>query len=317
MTTRSRRPAFTLLELIVVMALILALAGLTLLFYPDLSDQQRAPRGATLVQQTLLNAKNRALRDRAARGVRLKAVPVDPNNPVQFQPVGDLLYLEQPDDFVVQPGVAKDPFDATRFLPFRRISTGVNAASTIVLEPADPAATTVNNFSGGGGADQTLWPVQAGDYLEVNGGRVYQITAVAADGNSLTLASPVPQALALVANYRILRGPRVSSDDPVSLPADIIIDLNTNTQYGNPLPLNTVTKTVDILFSPSGAVIGRGTAGDALYLWVRDSTVPDPKKGDPTLVTIQVRTGAVLAYPVDNVSPDPYALAKTGRASGL
>jgi type II secretory pathway pseudopilin PulG len=326
------------MELIVVMALILFLAGLTLLFWPDMSDQQRAPRGAMTVQQTLLNARNRALRDQAPRGVRLNRMK-DPNTNQYTDLVQTLQYLEQPDDFVVQPGVRKDPFDATRFLPVRRLYTpgAPPNLSQLTLEDPDAGAPSVTNFSGGAGADQSLWPVQPGDYLEVNGGRVYQITAVSADGNTLTLASPLPVAVPQAAsgqvgqsisNYRIIRAPRPSSEDPVALPADIVVDLSTNATYGNPLPIRTVvvdptttpptTRTfVDILFAPSGAVVGQGTAGDALFLWVRDSQQPDATKGDPTLVAVQVRTGAILAYQVDTVSGNPYTFARSGRASGL
>jgi hypothetical protein len=148
------------------------------------------------------------------------------------------------------------------------------------------------------------------------------------------LPAPIPPANPAtntnpVLNYRILRGPRVASDEPLQLPEDIGIDLNTNVQYGNPLPTvltsvtaidantNKVAGTIDILFSPKGALVGRGTATDAIYLWVRDTGL-NLFEGDNTLVVIYTRTGAVAAYPVNNTQgQDPYAFAKAGRASGL
>jgi prepilin-type N-terminal cleavage/methylation domain-containing protein len=306
------RAAFTLVELLVVMFLLAFLAGLVFLLVPNLNDQARAPRGAVMLQQWLQIAKNNAMRDRTNWGIRLtvKTMP-DPNNANATLTVAtEAQYIQQPGDFVVLPGVANDP--GGNPLPFRRIYTSPTDATlkTIVLEGNAGA-----DFSGGF-TDATQWPVQVGDYLEVNGGLPHQIIAPITP-TSLTLASPLPAPIPAAnpaMNYRIIRAPRVQGEDQLQMPADIIIDLGTNTTYGNPLPQDPLTNTIDILFSPSGAVIGRGTSTDSIYLWVRDSTLP-LFLGDNTLVAVQVRTGAVFAFPVNNTAGgDPYAIAKTGRA---
>jgi prepilin-type N-terminal cleavage/methylation domain-containing protein len=321
------RPGFTLIELIVVISIIAFMAGLGVLLIPNLNEQQRAPRGAFMLQQTLMGARNRALRDGAPRGVRLL---IDSSNPGFVKQVQ---YIEQPDDFIVLPGVAQDPFNATRFLPFRRIYSattlvGGQTVQQIVLEaPVAGAPNPAPDFSGNTGIDRTLWPVQPGDYLEINGGLPHLITSMP-DALTLQLASTLPAQIPQanpVANYRILRTPRVSADDPIDLPDDIAIDLTTNTTYGNPLPTNTITDpvsgttttTIDILFAPSGAVVGRGTSTEAIYLWVRDTSL-NLFEGDNTLVVVYVRTGMAAAYQVnDTQGQDPYAFAKNGRASGL
>jgi prepilin-type N-terminal cleavage/methylation domain-containing protein len=318
---RATRHGFTLIELLVVIFLLALLAGLTFLIVPNLNDQARAPRGAVMLQQWLLVAKNNALRDRTPWGIRLTVTQVpDPVTPSAMLTVAkDAQYIQQPGDFIVQPGVAKDAGGVNLLLPFRRIYTTTNT-QTVALEPA---AATAADFSGGF-TDRALWPVQAGDYLEVNGGLPHRITKVT-NATTLVLDSPLPVAITLAnpaLNYRILRSPRVVGEDQLQLPSEIVIDLDTNTKYGNPLPWNTITdpvtntttSTLDILFSPSGAVIGRGTSGDAIYLWVRDSTLP-LFQGDNTLVAVQVRTGAAFAFPVDNTpAGDPYSIPKTGRA---
>jgi prepilin-type N-terminal cleavage/methylation domain-containing protein len=311
--TDPARAAFTLVELLVVMFLLALLAGLVFLLVPNINDQARAPRGAVMLQQWLQIAKNNAMRDRTNWGIRLtvKTMP-DPNNAnVTLTVATDAQYIQQPGDFVVLPGVANDL--GGNPLPIRRIYTTTNP-QTIALEPG-PA--TAADFSGGFGLPPSnLWPVQAGDYLEVNGGLPHQITGLP-DTLTLTLASPLPAAIPQanpVMNYRIIRAPRVQGEDQLQMPADIIIDLGTNAAYNNPLPKDPLTNTIDILFSPSGAVIGRGTSTDSIYLWVRDSTLP-LFLGDNTLVAVQVRTGATFAYPVNNAAGgDPYAFAKTGRA---
>src|SRR5262245_50092645 len=65
-----RRPAFTLIELLVVMTLIILLATLALLVAPRFSERQKTSMGAGQLQGWLFNAKQRAYRDRLARGVR-------------------------------------------------------------------------------------------------------------------------------------------------------------------------------------------------------------------------------------------------------
>jgi prepilin-type N-terminal cleavage/methylation domain-containing protein len=313
--TGPTRAAFTLVELLVVMFLLALLAGLTFLLVPSINDQARAPRGAVMLQQWLQIAKNHAMRDRTNWGIRLTVTTIpDPNNANATLTVAtDAQYIQQPGDFVVVPGVA-DPFGIGGTLPFRRIFTTTNL-QTVALEPT--AVANAADFSGGFGMPvSSSWPVQAGDYLEVNGGLPHQIAGLT-DTLTLTLASPLPAAIPQTnptLNYRIIRAPRVQGEDQLQLPADIIIDLGTNTAYSNPLPVNPASNTIDILFSPSGAVIGRGTSTDSIYLWVRDSQLP-LFQGDNTLVAVQVRTGAVFAFPVDNTAGgDPYSIAKTGRA---
>ncbi len=360
---RRRRGGFTLIEIIVVLTIIAFLAGLAILIIPNLNDAQRAPRGAFSLQQWLLAAKNRATRDGAARGIRLSWTGTQDvkTGVITYDPVTTAQYIEQPDDYIVAPGVQRDPYDPTtpdpnpanspqkRPLPFRRLATFVDPTkgvqlNQVVLEGSDAVAQAnppVPDFSGGN-TSQTLWPVQVGDYLEVNGGLPHMITAVGPSDpvnnpkviDLLTLASPLPVQIAAsnpVAAYRIIRTPRVAGDEQLQMPDDIGIDLNTNAVNGLSLPMtitftgpvnasnNTqpVAGTIDILFSPQGAVVGRGTASDALYLWVRDTTL-NLGEGDNTLVVVYTRSGAVAAYPVNNnPGQDPYSFAKTGRASGL
>src|SRR5262245_31535198 len=73
------RGGFTLIELVVVMTLILALAAITVAFLPKVQESQRASTGADHLQGALLIAKQRALRDQAPRGLRLLALPIYTN----------------------------------------------------------------------------------------------------------------------------------------------------------------------------------------------------------------------------------------------
>src|SRR5690242_5238732 len=66
----SPRPAFTLVELTVVIGIVLALAALTILPFPKLQYSQSVAKAADVVQGQLFLAKQMALRDQLPRGLR-------------------------------------------------------------------------------------------------------------------------------------------------------------------------------------------------------------------------------------------------------
>ncbi len=169
-------------------------------------------------------------------------------------------------------------------------------------------------------AETVYWSVQPGDYIEIFGtGLMSRITHVDyAPGMPLQIkitpalrfpiSTPTP-------NYRILRAPRAVGDETLKLPDETLIDLGTNATFGNLLPLApgpvAGTGYVDILFSPSGSVISRGIASSTINLWVRSPSPNAPTdlyKGDPSIVSVFVRTGFVGAFNPDRTSA--YALVK-------
>ncbi len=296
-----RRQGFTLVELLVVISLMLVLAAVAVMFWPGVSDSQRAAQGAASLQGWLNIAKQRALRDQAPRGVRLYLTTV--NGIANF--VVEAQYIEQPDDF-----------------------TGGNYST----DATDPSLKTLNftgvNFYGSVPADPTTWSVQAGDYFEDFNGTVHQITAVAT-ATKLTLASGLPFAVSNSTTYRIFRAPRVSSDEKLLMPANIAVDLNTcNTTYASytsPLTIDSSGNYVDIFFAPSGNVIGDQGSKDIVNLWVRDITATgaNPEfEGEPTIIAVYVRSGLVAAYPPRPAPPyaagdadGPYKFVKEGGTS--
>src|SRR5262245_33314561 len=71
-----RREAFTLVEMLVVISMILLLAAVAILFVPRMNERQHASRGADRLQACLLIARMRALRYQQPRGIRITPVPV-------------------------------------------------------------------------------------------------------------------------------------------------------------------------------------------------------------------------------------------------
>src|SRR5688572_2733931 len=104
-----RRPGFTLVELIVVIALIIVIAALTVaVFNSGFISSQRVTGGADRIGTAMLIAKQRALRDRAPRGVRfhLTPDPRDPTVPPRSFVVTEFQYIEQPDAWSPNPAAA-------------------------------------------------------------------------------------------------------------------------------------------------------------------------------------------------------------------
>jgi prepilin-type N-terminal cleavage/methylation domain-containing protein len=316
-----KRPAFTLIELLVVIALILVLAGLAARFIPTIGKNASQAQGGTMLQQWILTAKQKALRDQVPCGIRLMVSPqslpfTDPSTGAvstqTYSQVTQCVYIEKPDDF---------PMSSSSFLsvqPKKATDAGFyNVALNLGL----------------------TGQVAAGDYLEVWGnGLMHQIAGVSKAGTNptvLALASPIPfnappgapatWAPPPTKQYRIFRAPRVTGDDILDLPENVVIDLQTNASYGNPLPPQNADGSYDILFSPSGAVITPGLS-DTVNLWVRevDQNKPNPgiadtTDGGATIVAVYVRSGLTAAQPpapVIGANADPYAFLKDGRTSG-
>jgi prepilin-type N-terminal cleavage/methylation domain-containing protein len=294
---------FTLIELMVVIALILVLTAIAVFIVPSMFGQQRASEGASQLQGWLLIAKGRALRDQAPRGIRLN---IQAGN--QF--VTDLQYIEQPPDY------------------------GVNGSSMNGVSVGD---TTVNftgtNFTGGF-ANVPQYPVQPGDYLELKGGGpLYQIASVASP-TQLTLTSAITSQVNATTQYRIIRQARIlPGEDTLSLPQDVAIDLglsglgSTNIQNiqnggGGHIPF-TANATLDILFDRNGTVVGQAAAFDKIVLWVRDVTLAGPAanspgEGDQSLITIYCRTnglaGTAANFDANIGGGDWYYFTRDGRS---
>jgi prepilin-type N-terminal cleavage/methylation domain-containing protein len=272
------RSAFTLIELLVVIGIFLVLASLAVLVIPSAMENQRSAQGGVRVQGCLITAQQRAVLDRAPRGVRLYP---DANNLVT-----KIQFVERPDDF-----------------------TGGQFTTGATLNTLNFAGVDLS----GGVADPTLWPVQAGDYIEIQGGGLmHLITAVTA--TSVTLASPLPQAITTpTSKYRVERASRLMGEEPLVMPDSVAIDLATNSTFGNPLPPLT-NGAVEIMFSPKGEVLGN-TGASRIILWVHDTTLSDAFQGSPSLIVVYPRSGQIAAYEVNtnntfttgNGLPYPYA----------
>jgi prepilin-type N-terminal cleavage/methylation domain-containing protein len=321
---RPRRAGFTLVELVVVVGIIVILLAIGAAFLPGLQGNQKVQTGVDRLAQWFLIAKNRAKHDGLPTGLRFV---IDPNNPTLFS---QFVYVQQPDFLFGDPAVGNSCFTPPASPPTNP-QTYPNSL-TLLFNPPAP-----NNpdFVGG---DPSNPLVQPGDYLELfGGGGLFQVASTG------TLPVPGPPAATyttLTFNPRIIRQPRrVPGEDVLRLPQDIVVDLSPipnattvtwsqNIPWRGTVPVGTAQiRNYEIMFSPSGDVIGQAASSGKILLWVRDSTVNPPSQGDsppmqgnPTLVALQVRGGFLGTYPVlPNTDPNQYpaqfyTTARQGRS---
>lgn len=316
------RPGFTLVELLVVLTIIVILASITAIVLPGILRDGKATRAASTIQGMLLTAKTRAVRDQVPAGVRFIISHDTLTAPAGFQRLvsTELVYVVQPDDLVV-------------------------SGDSMTISGGNVAVSSIMDFAGGlasalpVAAEQL--PVQPGDFIELSyGGLVTGISQVSSSGthgsnyDTLTLISN-PSTGFPVTDYRIIRGPRRAvSEDSVKLPTGVAIlmaDVNPSpsltVQYSLNVPQRSIpfgfgaqsTLMYEIVFSPSGEVLGQGNPNkDKAVLFVRDMTRDNLTDGDPALVVVNVRTGAIGVQPVDASNPPNYYTFTTdARSSGM
>jgi prepilin-type N-terminal cleavage/methylation domain-containing protein len=313
----SRRRGFTLVELLVVIAIIAALAAITAAILPNIARTEKVTQAANMIQGMLLAAKQRAARDQVGSGVRF-LLTKDPKSSTRTI-CTEMLYVIKPDDLFV----SGDLMSLSNAAPFTATSTTQDFSGGLYLQDATQTS--------------EQYPVQEGDYLELyGGGTVTAITSVQQTGgtgpyNTLNTYSN-PSTGQPVTDYRIIRGPRrVIGEDSVKLPSDVVIAISDTTHVPPSLSWNvpqrqvpfgaasgTATVFYEILFSPTGSVMGQGTAStDKIILLVWNSSLDKYTDGEPALVVVNVLTGAISIQPVDTKSASMYTFAQDPRLSGM
>lgn len=102
----SRRSAMTLVELLVVISIIGLLGGIVGLIAPRFAERSRVAQGSSQLRSWLLVAKQRAMRDKAPRGLRFisnTSTPVVGSAPPKQLFYTTFAYVEQPEDISGMP----------------------------------------------------------------------------------------------------------------------------------------------------------------------------------------------------------------------
>jgi prepilin-type N-terminal cleavage/methylation domain-containing protein len=319
------RRAYTLIEVLVVIAVFLLLAALGYAIVPRMFSGQRRLSAVDQVSQWLVTARQRAKRDGVPTGLRLLLETDDAGRVVLEDGsalVRRLQFVQQPEPltggWVTPEGVVGGQC--------RRVRAGVVAFRNV-------------DFLGGAGTvDQQL--VQPGDYLELRGGgSVHRIAGVTANQLSLSDTTVTDRQFEPTTNYRIIRQPRpLEGEKILEIPGGTVIDLGppslTDVTTGQPLSFLSSSPTrsvkvperivgggssprrlvLEILFAPGGAMLSPHPG--KMILWLRD---PAARPGEPkaeSLIAVPASTGFVGVY---EVAPgaSPYQNTEDGRASGI
>lgn len=350
-TTRpTRRLGVTLIELMVVIGIMLFLAALAAYILPLLRQKNSTTKAAGQVQGYLSQAKQSAVRDRAARGVRLN---VEPGTSY----VKSLQYVEVP--------------------PPTKFAQRYGAPTVPQIVVRMPDRTSFDNYTCEIYNTQSTWDsvgASIGDFILVtnnNGSFLFEIsvfespaptmagnrTAVLRGRSGLKdffipdppMPPPPPtRTSGPETNFQVIRRARpLVGEQAIAMPPGTAIDLRycavskpvphttlpapATHQYGQlsvPICLNSGYEngdtTLDILFSADGEMFG--TVTDKFILCVRPDD--DAKPGESTLVVIYARTGGIMLQPVNgNPSGAPtvpsqafddlYFFTQDGQGAGL
>jgi prepilin-type N-terminal cleavage/methylation domain-containing protein len=320
LSTPPHRRAFTLVEMLVVLTLIIILASIAVAFVPRTNQRSKTSQAASSLQGWLLIAKQWAKRDQVPTGLRIFPGMTYPNTIAPNSAYRtDVQYIQQPPDYTaripsqVGAGVGGYLNTVVTTSPLGTTHVMISAPSAVGGQQPVPVPGAVIDLFGGftSAAPSSSWLVQPGDYLEINGGGpLYGISKVVnsgglpgGPGDTLVLTSPIsiPSGANVNVSYRVIRQPRILPGEPsLLLPQDTAIDTGasfpTRPDVAVPPPLPTP---IDILFNPSGTVsLTGGTASGNVVLWVRDVT-QDGFVDDQALITVYARSGTIAAYPVD------------------
>lgn len=327
----ARRGGFTLVELLVAIALAILLLSLVVGLTSSGLGSYRTVRSADRVSGWLLIAKSRAIRDGQPRGVRFfrgadgfyreaQYIEVPPPwvpNPLQeANPTGPRIVFSYNTDTPAAPTpptiidrhcyfVADSAADLATFdgqgLQAEDVLTlpGIGAAYRLT---AAPVAATVA-FGGAGVACRELtlanWP---------------DLGSATSDAAANVAALPTPRrATVTIYQFGFTARARPLFGEPL---LQLSVDTAIDSAAGTTLGVNTAGD-FDVVFAPSGQVVG---ANSLIALWVRDPTRPAwpaANAGEQVLIGVYPKTGLIATHPPAPAPADPYQYVKDGLSSGL
>ena len=331
--TPAARLAFTIIELLVAMGIALTLLGLAVAVSQSSAfDSYKIVGSADRVSQWMLVAKNRALRDRAPRGVRLI---VDPAT----NTCKEIAYIEMPEAYIVPPG-------ARLALVYEYQAATMTTPAQVGNKRVFLSGVTLSDFQASVNPGDLVYLADFGVSFRI--ASIIAPIAVAPPGTTVELtvtnpvqslpdlgagySNPVTVPVYVTANFGIYRQARPLLGEPTQqLPLGMVIDLASSVEttgspmYNHNIPL--VGTNRDILFAPSGEVM---FANEGLIVCLMRDINRNPAKidlriqtdldkaGQMILIAIYAKTGAIATQ---NVAPasvgDPFRFAKDGINTGL
>ena len=319
------RSAFTLIELMVVITVMLILTTITVMSVNFSNNADRMRAGARQMQSLLGGARDKAIYAKEIRGLRLLLDPNDNHAVSAVQYIGSPERDTQGTLTFISVDTVRDTLGTTRWPSLIRRGF-LNVGSRIQIP-----------------RDTGTW---------------YTVAAIK-DSTTLQLNRPNPDLAKTTAqfNFALELDPGILGDSqPVQFPAGVVIDLD-----GSQVPIawrpsaaaDSYQTPMDILFTPRGTVIGACATLGMIHLHFADAgdvlkwhqiagrssanytSLPFVPADDPAapantppvvardriLVTLGTRTGAASVFHVDVTkttnkrADDPFRFAETGEVA--
>jgi len=275
-TTSARRPSFTLLELLISLGIILILATLTMRLLNATLNSDRIRNGSRELQSFLVGARDRAIHAGQPRGVRLIPDPTNQSIARSF------VYVGASTSFTDSTQLSIDAFGNLNFIQANSPPAAppliknyslvwTNLWNLGLLPDGTPIQLTVGTTPinlyltvSWTGMTPTLLPVG-----QPQTAPTFAVTTVPV-GTTFPIDNPTVLG-GTGASYALQLGPTiVSGDEPRSLPANVVIDLNSSI-----LPLSwgsagTFTSPLDIMFSSQGTVMGAPASDGRIHFVLSD-----------------------------------------------
>lgn len=327
---RSRRSAFTLVEILVVIAILVAVTTMVIVaFKPGSGDTMR--NAGRIAQSAILGAKDRALHAKARRGFR---VIRDPNDAT----IGTGFLYVQPLDFQTYPLQSIQLERQTVGGPVEIVHGFMNSPPPLpnvdwpTIQPYFSMPPRIR-IPAGSGQWYTFVMLNAAPYAQTSTDVYLRLTTPFIDQGVPGAIVSHDRMTSTFCSADIELGTEIlPNSQPIPLPSGIVIDL----------PRSSPSAQVDVMYTPRGSLYG-GVAGQGLlHYLLRD--VRDVTEGvDPTnvtpgvahrenmIVTVNPQTGHCQSYPIDqtdlidnatgaatpdNIADDLFKFAKAGSAAG-
>lgn len=331
------RPAFTLVEMLVVIGILLAVTAMVVVtLRPNDGDKMRT--AGRIAQSAILGAKDRALHAKARRGFRLIRDPNDTTIATGFlyvQPLSMQTYplqsiqLQRPD---FDNNNVPDNANVTIVHGFMNSTPPLPNVDWPTISPFFSTPPRIR-IPAGSGQWYTFVMLNAAPYAISSTDVYLQLTTPFIDQGTPGVVVSHDRVISSFCSADIELGTEIiPNSQPIPLPSGIVIDL----------PRSSAAAQVDMMYTPRGALYG-GVAGQGLiHLLLRD--IRDVTEGiDPTnvaagvqhrenmIVTINPQTGHCQTYPIDpadvldnatgnagtdGIADDLFHFAKIGSAAG-
>jgi len=286
-----KRTAMTLVELLVVMAIIVLFTAITAAFYPANQADRELSRFSSTVQSALLSARNRAKAERLPTGIRFYA---DPNSPTK---VGSVVLIQKP-----------APLDGLSF-------GGVGVTETPPMSGIFLLTFATTLVSGTG--DKII---TGGDYIVLNTGETARFSGNVGTNqmqldNLNTNTGFVSNLQTNPQGYKIFRGAiDLSGDTPFELSNIIdIFYIGSTGSLTSPPILLSVSGAFDIIFNPDGSL---NNSTSDVYLHLHNFEVLAGDYSRDAILAVRKMSGSIGVYEVGPTGA-PYQFAFDPRNKGI